>query len=82
VASPGNAGGADPLYAALSRQRAEVLPVQFGGAGYLRMAAAPYNTPDDYDRLAAIAAGLLGSGQGAPPYPGAGASRRGTCATS
>jgi isopenicillin-N epimerase len=57
-----NAGGAGPLYEALSRQRVEVLPVQFGGAGYLRIAAAPYNTPDDYDRLAAIAAGLLGSG--------------------
>jgi hypothetical protein len=27
--------------------------VHFGGAGYLRVAAAPYNTPGDYGRLAA-----------------------------
>jgi isopenicillin-N epimerase len=42
-----------PVYEALSRQGVEVAPVYFGGAGYLRIAAAPYNTPDDYDRLAA-----------------------------
>jgi isopenicillin-N epimerase len=53
---------ADALYAALSRQRVEVAPVCFGGAGYLRVAAAPYNTPDDYDRLAGVVAGLLGQG--------------------
>jgi isopenicillin-N epimerase len=50
---------ADALYEALSRQRAEAAPVWFGGAGYLRIAAAPYNTPDDYDRLAGILLGLL-----------------------
>jgi isopenicillin-N epimerase len=59
VTSPGQA---DALYAALSRQRVEVAPVCFGGAGYLRVAAAPYNTPDDYDRLAGVVAGLLGQG--------------------
>jgi isopenicillin-N epimerase len=42
----------DPLYEALSQRRIEVAPVSFGGAGYLRIAAAPYNTEDDYDRLA------------------------------
>jgi isopenicillin-N epimerase len=50
---------ADSLYEALSQQHVEVAPVYFEGAGYLRIAAAPYNTPDDYDRLAAIAASLL-----------------------
>ena len=50
----------DPFYEALSQQRAEVSPVSFGGAGYLRIAAAPYNTPDDYDRLASIVRELLG----------------------
>ena len=50
---------ADAFYQALSRQRVEVSPVSFGGAGYLRIAAAPYNTPDDYDRLAGVVRGLL-----------------------
>jgi isopenicillin-N epimerase len=58
-----SAGQIDPFYEALSRQRVEVSPVSFGGAGYLRIAAAPYNTPDDYDRLAAVVRGLL---QGSP----------------
>jgi isopenicillin-N epimerase len=49
----------EPLYEALSRRGVEVAPVWFDGAGYLRIAAAPYNTPDDYDRLAAIMADLL-----------------------
>jgi isopenicillin-N epimerase len=56
LASPGLA---DQLYEALSRQRVEVAPVSFGGAGYLRIAAAPYNTPDDYDRLAGAVTELL-----------------------
>jgi isopenicillin-N epimerase len=42
----------DPFYGALSGQRVEVAPICFDGAGYLRIAAAPYNTVDDYDRLA------------------------------
>jgi len=50
----------DPFYEALSEQRVEVAPVHFGGAGYLRIAAAPYNTPDDYDRLADTVRELLG----------------------
>lgn len=51
---------ADALYQALSRRRVEVAPVLFGGAGYLRIAAGPYNTPDDYGRLADVVAELLG----------------------
>jgi len=47
--------------------RAEYLRLQphdlclvcFGGAGYLRIAAAPYNTPEDYDLLAATVRELL-----------------------
>jgi isopenicillin-N epimerase len=50
---------AGALYEALSGQRVEVAPVWFGGAGYLRIAAAPYNTPGDYDRLADVVVGLL-----------------------
>jgi isopenicillin-N epimerase len=55
-------GGAVPLYEALSRQRVEVAPVCFGGAGYLRIAAGPYNTPADYDRLSAAVRSVLGHG--------------------
>ena len=47
-----SAARVDPLYEALSQRRVEVVPVCFGGTGYLRVSAAPYNTPDDYDRLA------------------------------
>ena len=50
----------DPFYEALSRERVEVAPIHFGGAGYLRIAAAPYNTADDYDRLADTVRELLG----------------------
>jgi isopenicillin-N epimerase len=49
----------DPFYEALSQQRVEVAPVHFDGVGYLRIAAAPYNTPDDYDQLAETARELL-----------------------
>ena len=51
----------DPFYQALSAQRVEVAPICFDGAGYLRIAAAPYNTADDYDRLAGTVRELLGS---------------------
>jgi len=59
----------DPVYEALSRQRVEVSPISFGGGGYLRIAAAPYNTPDDYDRLGRVVRKLLASGSPAPPAP-------------
>ncbi|HUB22146.1 MAG TPA: aminotransferase class V-fold PLP-dependent enzyme [Streptosporangiaceae bacterium] len=49
----------DSCYEALSRQRVEVAPMVFDGVGYLRIAAAPYNTSDDYDRLAGIVRELL-----------------------
>ena len=49
------------FYEALSRERVEVAPIHFEGAGYLRVAAAPYNTPDDYDRLADAVWELLSS---------------------
>jgi isopenicillin-N epimerase len=52
-------GQVDPFYQALSGQRIEVAPIHFEGDGYLRIAAAPYNTGDDYDRLAAAVATLL-----------------------
>ena len=57
VASPGQA---DLLYEALSRRGIEVAPVHFGGDGYLRVAAAPYNTADDYGRLAGVIRDLAG----------------------
>jgi isopenicillin-N epimerase len=53
-------GQADLLYEALSQRRVEVAPVHFAGAGYLRIAAAPYNTADDYHRLAGTVRELLG----------------------
>ncbi len=56
LTSPDQAGA---FYEALSQQRVEVAPVSIDGAGYLRIAAAPYNTPDDYDRLAGVVRALL-----------------------
>jgi isopenicillin-N epimerase len=56
LAAPGDA---DALYEALSRRRVEVSPVCFDGAGYLRVAAAAYNTADDYHRLAAAVRDVL-----------------------
>jgi isopenicillin-N epimerase len=55
-----SAGQANALYEELSRRAVELTPVSFAGAGYLRIAAAPYNTPDDYDRLAAVVREILG----------------------
>jgi isopenicillin-N epimerase len=45
---------ADVLYEALSEQRVEVQVVAFGGRGWLRLSAAVYNEPADYERLAAV----------------------------
>jgi len=44
----------DPLYERLSARGVEIAPISFGGIGYLRIAAAPYTTADDYDRLAEV----------------------------
>ena len=52
-------GQAEEFYRALSAERVEVAPVYLGGTGYLRIAAAPYNTPEDYDRLADAVRNLL-----------------------
>ena len=57
LAAPGDS---DSFYEALSGKGIEVAPVFFGGAGYLRIAAAPYNTADDYHRLARTVRELLG----------------------
>jgi isopenicillin-N epimerase len=58
----GSAERVDPFYEALSRERVEAAPVCFEAAGFLRIAAAPYNTPGDYDRLATTVRELLGHG--------------------
>lgn len=50
------------LYDRLSAHGVEVAPVLHDGAGYLRLGAAPYTTPDDFDRLAEVLTGL-----GLPP---------------
>ncbi|GAA2150286.1 isopenicillin-N epimerase [Humibacillus xanthopallidus] len=42
-----------------------VPPVSFAGRGLLRLAAAPYNDEDDYERLAAALQTLLRAGSGA-----------------
>jgi isopenicillin-N epimerase len=47
------------FYEALSEQRVEVAPVWFDGVAYLRIAAAPYNTADDYQHLANVVWSLL-----------------------
>ena len=52
----------DAFYEALSQRRIETAPIHFDGTGYLRIAAAPYNTPDDYDRLAGAVRDLLDRG--------------------
>jgi len=56
---PGSGGDVDGFYEELSQRRVEVAAVYFDGACYLRIAAAPYNTPDDYDRLAGTVRELL-----------------------
>jgi isopenicillin-N epimerase len=49
----------DAFYEAIARERVEIAAVYFAGSGYLRIAAAPYNTPGDYDRLANVVRHLL-----------------------
>jgi isopenicillin-N epimerase len=50
---------ADALYEALSARKVEAAPVLHAGRGYLRVAAAPYNTLGDYGRLADAALAAL-----------------------
>ncbi|HSZ38820.1 MAG TPA: aminotransferase class V-fold PLP-dependent enzyme [Trebonia sp.] len=49
----------DSFYEAIAGEGVEIAAVYFAGSGYLRIAAAPYNTPDDYDRLASVLRKLL-----------------------
>jgi isopenicillin-N epimerase len=51
---------ADALYAALSRRCLEVQVVPWSGRGFVRLSAAPYNEPGDYERLAAALPEALG----------------------
>jgi isopenicillin-N epimerase len=51
---------ADAVYAALSRRCLEVQVVPWGGRGFVRLSAAPYNEPGDYERLAAALPEVLG----------------------
>ena len=51
--------GAEALWQRLYAAGIVVPPVAFGGRGYVRLAAAPYNDEDDYARLAAALPGLL-----------------------
>ncbi|NUO90371.1 MAG: aminotransferase class V-fold PLP-dependent enzyme [Dermatophilaceae bacterium] len=50
---------ADALWHRLYAAGFVVPPVAFGGRGYLRLAAAPYNDEDDYQRLAAALPEIL-----------------------
>jgi isopenicillin-N epimerase len=62
VPLPGGLSGSEDaarLYEELSRRGAEVAVVFFGGSGYLRVAAGPYNTVDDYARLARVVTDVL-----------------------
>ena len=53
--------GVDQLYERLSARGVEVAPVFFDGVGYVRIAAAPYNTARDYDRLAEVLTTVRGA---------------------
>ncbi len=52
---------ADALYRALSAERVETQVVAHGGRGWLRLSAAVYNEPADYERLAQVLPGALSS---------------------
>jgi isopenicillin-N epimerase len=51
---------AEALWQRLHAAGFVVPPVAFGGRGYLRLAAAPYNDEDDYSRLASALPQILG----------------------
>jgi isopenicillin-N epimerase len=52
-------GPADALYHALSARGVEAQVLCWGGRGYVRLSAAPYNEPADYGRLADLLAEML-----------------------
>jgi isopenicillin-N epimerase len=54
--------GADALWQELYAAGFVVPPVSFGGRGYLRLAAQVYNEEEDYARLGAAVARLVGGG--------------------
>ncbi|MFT4083557.1 MAG: aminotransferase class V-fold PLP-dependent enzyme [Nocardioides sp.] len=56
-----------PLYERISAAGVEVPPVLLDGVGHLRIAAAPYNTVEDYRRLAQVLGAIL-----TEPVPAAG----------
>ncbi|TQM62615.1 aminotransferase class V-fold PLP-dependent enzyme [Humibacillus xanthopallidus] len=58
--------GAASLWQRLYAAGFVVPPVSFAGRGLLRLAAAPYNDEDDYERLADGLPALLGAGSSAP----------------
>lgn len=55
---------ADALYEALSRRGVEAQVLCWAGRGFVRLSAAPYNEPGDYDRLAEALPPLLRGGAG------------------
>ena len=50
---------ADALYLALGEELVEAQVVAYGGRGWIRLSAAAYNEPADYERLAAVLPPLL-----------------------
>jgi isopenicillin-N epimerase len=56
-------GGADGIGAGIAEQlAAEVSTAAWNGRGWLRLCGQVYNTPDEYDRLAARLPALLARG--------------------
>jgi isopenicillin-N epimerase len=52
---------ANAVYEALSARAVEAQVVAFGGRGWVRLSAAPYNEPADYERLADVLPEVLAS---------------------
>jgi isopenicillin-N epimerase len=57
--------GAEALWQRLYAAGFVAAPVSFAGRGLLRLAAAPYNDEDDYERLADALPALIGAASGA-----------------
>jgi isopenicillin-N epimerase len=55
---------ADAVYEALSARAVEAQVVAFGGRGWVRLSAAPYNEPADYERLADVLPDVLATAEG------------------
>jgi isopenicillin-N epimerase len=50
---------ADAVYQAMSEQQVEAQVLAHGGRGWIRLSAAAYNEPADYERLAEVLPGVL-----------------------